>query len=126
MPEVAIAHVAGTVVTVAQVSGGHDAKGADGCERPALESPQRIFVVARIADNFAVTRARQVQTAREHLAWVAGTVSRIAITIGPSGVVPIAMVGAVTRVVPIIVALTFVMGLGRRTRATSQDRPSSS
>ena len=49
--------------------------------------------------------------------------SRLAIALRPSCIVPIAMVCAVTCVVPIVVAFTFVMGIGRRTRATPKRRP---
>jgi Na+/proline symporter len=49
-----------------------------------------------------------------------GPVPRIAFTLGPSCIVPIAMVCAVTCVVSIVVAFTFVMGIGRGTRATSK------
>ena len=42
------------------------------------------------------------------------------LAIRPSRIVPIAMIGAVTGVVPIVVAFTFVMGLGRGTPATSE------
>ncbi|OFW25018.1 MAG: hypothetical protein A3G21_16370 [Acidobacteria bacterium RIFCSPLOWO2_12_FULL_66_21] len=120
MPEVAIAHIAGTVVTVAQLSRGHDTKGADGRQRTALGSPQRVFAIARIMDHFAVTPARQVEATRKHVTRVARAVPRVAIALWPSDVVPIAMIGAVTRIVPIVVAFTFVMGLGRRTRSTSK------
>ena len=68
---------------------------------------------AGIVDHFAVTLARQVQTARKHLARLGGTVPRITITLRPSGIVPIAMIYAVTCVVSIVVAFRFVMGLGR-------------
>jgi hypothetical protein len=120
MAEFTIANVAGAVVTIAEVSGRHDPKSADGRQRPTLRSPQPIFAMARIVDDFAVTAARQVQAAREHLARVGGTVPRIAITAGPSGIVPIAMIGGVACVVPIVVASTFVMRLWSGTRAASK------
>jgi len=123
MAEFAITDVARAVVTVADVSGRHDAKGADGSERTALGSPQRVFAITRIVDHFAVAPARQVQTARERLARVGGTVPRIAIPLGASRIVPIAMICAVTCVVPIVVAFTLVMGLGGRTWTTAKRQP---
>jgi len=74
-------------------------------------------------DHFAVTPARQVQAAREYLARVGGAVPWLTITLRPTGILPIAMICAVTGVVPIVVSFTFVMGLGRRTRATPEREP---
>jgi hypothetical protein len=54
---------------------------------------------------------------------VARAVPRIMIALWPSRVVPIAMIGAVTRVVAIVVSFTLVLGLGCRTRATPEREP---
>ena len=123
MAEVAITHIAGSFVMVAEVAGGHDAKGTDGCQRSALRATQGVFPIARIVDHVAVTTARQIEATGKHLTRIGATVPRIAIAPRPSGILAIPMVRAVTCVVPIVVACTLVMVFGRRTRATSERQP---
>src|SRR2546425_13328741 len=119
MAEVAVTWIRGSIVTVSEVAGRHDAKCADGRQRATLRSPECVFAITSVVDDFAVTAAGQVEAPREHVPRVGRTVPRITIALRPSGILTIAMVRAVTCVMLIVVALTFVMVLGRRTRTTS-------
>jgi hypothetical protein len=120
MAEVAIANVARPVITIAEIASWHDAKGADRGQRPTLGSSQPVFTIARVADYFPVTTPRQVEAAGKHLTRIGATVPRIAIALRPSGILAIAMVGAVRSVMPMVIAFTFVMVLRRRTGAASE------
>lgn len=67
MPQVAAIRVERTVLTVTEIAGGHDAKGADGGERANLRAAQPDVAVA-CPDPLALGTARQIEVAREHVA----------------------------------------------------------
>ena len=52
---------------VAQITRGYDPKRADGRERAALGSPERVLAIS-IVHNVSVVTAGQVEMAREHIA----------------------------------------------------------
>jgi hypothetical protein len=109
VPEVSVARIARPIVTVAEVAGGHDTKRADSSQRPALRAAERVFAVTRIADDFTVVPARQIQTASEHLAWVTISVTRVALSVGPARIVPIAVVGSLTCLGAVIATVALVL-----------------
>jgi hypothetical protein len=110
MSEVAVTWICGSIVTVSEVAGWHDAKSPDGRQRATLRSPQCAFAVARVVDDLAVSSARQVEAAREHLARVAVAIARVAITVSPSHMITIPRVAMVVNpVAPIVVVFLDAM-----------------
>jgi hypothetical protein len=81
------------------------------------------LAITGVEDDFAVMAARQIEAPREHVPRVGCTVPRTAIALRPARIIAIAVVCTVAGVAPVVVALTFVMGLGRRTRTTSERQP---
>src|SRR5262245_17636982 len=69
MTKVGVAPVHGGIPHVAEIALRDDAKGAHGGERPALRSAQAILATA-ITHELAFRTARQIQIAREHIAWI--------------------------------------------------------
>jgi len=118
MSEVAVTWVRGAIVTVSEVAGRDDAKSTDGRQRAALRSPKCVLAITRVVDDFAVTAAGQTEASRENVSRVGATVPRLAIALQPAHIV--AMICAVTCVVPTVVSLAFVIGVGRRTRTTPE------
>jgi hypothetical protein len=78
--------IGGAAVVIAEVARRHDPKRADGRERAAFRSPQRVLAVAGIVNDLAVRSARQIEVAHKHVARIEAVVSiaRLAITIEPS------------------------------------------
>jgi hypothetical protein len=107
--EVAVTWIRWSVVTVSEVAGRHDAKNSDGRERATLRSPESVFAITSVVDDFAVTAAGQVEPAREHFPRVVCTVPRIAIALRPARIVAIAVVRTITCSMPIVVTVTTVM-----------------
>lgn len=105
MAEVPVAGIGGTVRVVPQIASGHDAKGADRREGPALRTPQRVFAVARVVDDLAVPIAWQVQAACEHVTRVVAVLPRVAIAVPPAVIVTIAGIVAIAAVVTIIMVM---------------------
>jgi hypothetical protein len=107
--EVALARIARPIVTVAEVAGGHDAKRANGRQRPALRPAERVFAPTATAYDFAVAVTWQIEPAREHVARVAATVSGLTVAIRPTRVLAVPMVGPLTRLVAVIIAIAGVV-----------------
>jgi hypothetical protein len=122
MSEVAITWIRGSIVTVPEVASGYDAKSPDGRQRATLRSPECVFAITGVVDDFAVTAAGQVEPAREHVPRVRRTVPRIAIALRPARIIAIAVVCTITCIMPIVVTVTaIVMCLDlRRTRSASE------
>src|SRR5437016_9569939 len=122
MSEVAVPWIRGSIVTVSEVAGRHDAKSPDGRQRATLRSPECVFAITGVVDDFAVTATRQVEASREHVPRVGRTVPRIAIALRPARVIAIAVVCTVTSIMPIVVTVTaIVMRVDwRRTRSASE------
>jgi hypothetical protein len=64
--EVAVARIAGPVVTITQVAGGYDPKRSHGGKGTALGASQCVFAIAGVMDNFALASSRQIEAAREY------------------------------------------------------------
>ncbi|OFW08217.1 MAG: hypothetical protein A3H96_23680 [Acidobacteria bacterium RIFCSPLOWO2_02_FULL_67_36] len=107
--EVALTRIQRPIRVVAQVASRYNPKGADRGECPALGAAQRVFAIAGIVDDLAVATAGQIEIAREDIARVGAAVAGIAIAVRPARVVPVAVVGAFTRVTPVIVAVAAVV-----------------
>lgn len=122
MSEIAVAWIRGSIVTVSEVAGRHDAKGPDCRQRATLRSPECVFAIAGVVNDFAVTAARQVEPARKHVARVGATIPWIAIALRPARIIAIAVVRTVTSIMSIVVTVTvIVMRLDlRRTRSSSE------
>jgi hypothetical protein len=99
MSEVAITWIRGSIVTVPEVASGYDAKSPDGRQRATLRSPECVFAITGVVDDFAVTAAGQVER-----------------------IIAIAVVCTITCIMPIVVTVTaIVMCLDlRRTRSASE------
>jgi hypothetical protein len=74
-------------------------------------------------DGFPVASAREIQAARERLARIGASVPRITITLRPACIVAVAVVGTITSVLPLIVALTSLVMLLYGARATPERQP---
>jgi len=101
--EVAVTRVARPIRMVTQVARRHDAKRANGGERPTLGPAQRVFAVARIVDDLAVAPARQIEPSREHIAWVDVALPGLAIAVRPARIVTIAMIVTVAGITAVII-----------------------
>jgi len=89
--EVALAELGLPVTPVTQIPFRHDPKGTDRRQRPRLGAVERIVSIA-VADQLSVRSSRQVEVARKHV----------------SGIIPAALVVAVTRVTVAFVAAFLV------------------
>jgi hypothetical protein len=67
--------------------------------------------------------AREIQATCERLAWIGGSVPRVTITPRPACIVAVAVVGTITSVVSLIVAVTRLVMLLYGTRATPDRQP---
>ena len=123
MSEVAVTWICGSIVTVSEVARRHDAKSPDGRQRSTLRSPECVFAITSVVDDFAVTAAGQVEAPREHVPRVGRTVPRITIALRPARIIAIAMVRTITCIMPIVVAVTaIVMCLDRRSTRSASER----
>ena len=99
VPQIAPVRLQRTVLTVAEIAGGHDAEGADGGERANLRAAQPHVAVA-CPDALAFRAARQLEVARKHVANVEPfTFARIA---QPAA-------AALAQLATLIVAITWVI-----------------
>jgi len=111
LPEVTVTRVPGSVLMVPEVARRHDPKGPDGREGSTLGPPQRVFPIAGVKDDFAVASAGQIEAAREHVARVGPAVPWVAIALGPARILPVAVVGALAPIMPLIVPVATVVML---------------
>ena len=72
---------------VAQIARGHDAECADGRERAALGSPERVLAIS-IVHNVSVVTAGQVEMAHEHIARI--QLAWFVISVWPARVIAVA------------------------------------
>jgi hypothetical protein len=88
MPEVSRPGIGGAIMMVAEITTGDHPEGADGRQRTRFGASQRVLAVA-VAHEFALLATRQVEVARERLAWVQGTCTRLTVALRPSRIVTV-------------------------------------
>ena len=80
VPELAVARVQRPIVAVAEVVGGDDSEGADGCQRTTLRASQCVLAVA-IEYSLAFGSAGKVELAQEHVSRIgAVALTHVAVT----------------------------------------------
>jgi hypothetical protein len=69
VPQIATVRIERAVLAVAEIASRHDSEGADGRQRADLRAAQRHVAVA-CPNALTLTPSRQLEVAREHLAWI--------------------------------------------------------